>query len=113
MPGNVEVKDLHKYAGTETFNGNDFQQGFAAGPSVDLIRHGDSGYDFELSYFQISGWNSDRTIDPDDPEEWMVTTVSRRLPANAIKKPGQAWTGIMPRSFIMRSSTSAGILVAE
>ena len=28
VPGNVELKDLHKYPGTEALSGNDFQQGF-------------------------------------------------------------------------------------
>ena len=50
----------------ELLNANDFQQGFAAGPRVGLMRHGDCGYDLELLYFQIDGWSSTRTVSPDD-----------------------------------------------
>lgn len=93
VPGDVDVKDLHKYPGTEVLNGDDFQQGFAAGPSVGLIRHGDDGYDLELSYFQISGWNSSRTVDPADPDEWRWLTM--RCPGGflqANQMPGQGMT---------------------
>ena len=58
--------------GVEALNGNDFQQGFAGGPRLGLIRHGDSGYDLELSYFQIDGWSSDRSVGPDNPTDWLV-----------------------------------------
>jgi hypothetical protein len=64
--------DPFKTHGAEALNGNDFQQGFCGGPRVGLIRHGDCGYDLELSYFQIDGWSSDRTIGPDDPIDWLV-----------------------------------------
>ena len=37
-----------------------------------MIRHGDCGYDWELSYFQIDGWSSDRSIGPDDPIDWLI-----------------------------------------
>ena len=44
--------------GIERLNSDDFSQGFAGGPRLDLIRHGDGGYDLEFSYFQIDGWSS-------------------------------------------------------
>ena len=50
--------------GVEALNSNDFQQGFCGGPRVGLIRHGDCGYDLELSYFQIDGWSSAETLGP-------------------------------------------------
>ena len=46
-------------------NADDFHPGFEGGPRVDLIRHGDSGYDLELLYFQIDGWGNGTTIEPD------------------------------------------------
>lgn len=58
--------------GAEALNSNDFQQGFCGGPRIGLIRHGDCGYDLELSFFQIDGWSSNRTIGPDDPIDWLV-----------------------------------------
>ena len=38
-------------SGTERLNSNDLDQGFAAGPRLDLIRHGDCGYDLEAFVF--------------------------------------------------------------
>ena len=76
--GHRHLPDLHKTPGTELFNGNDFQQGFAAGPRLGLIRHGDNGCDFELSYFQIDGWSSERNIGP-DAEQLADYAVPRRL----------------------------------
>jgi hypothetical protein len=64
--------DPYTITGVEALSSNDFQQGFAAGPRLDLIRHGDRGYDFELSYFQIDGWSSDRSVGPDNPIDWLV-----------------------------------------
>lgn len=58
--------------GVEALNASDFQQGFCGGPRLGLIRHGDSGYDLELSYFQIDGWSSDRRVGPDNPIDWLV-----------------------------------------
>jgi opacity protein-like surface antigen len=52
--------------GAELLNANDFRQGFYSGPRLDLIRHGDCGYDLELLYFQIDGWSSARRVLPDD-----------------------------------------------
>jgi hypothetical protein len=52
------------YRTREYLNSNDFHQGFYSGPRVGLIRHGDNCYDIEISYFQIDGWSSTRTITP-------------------------------------------------
>ena len=72
VPGAVPLPDLSTTPGTKALNSNDFQQGFSAGPRIGLIRHGDSGYDLELSYFQIGGWSSARTVGPDYPADWLV-----------------------------------------
>jgi hypothetical protein len=72
VPRSVRFGDLFTTPGTESLNMNDFQQGFAAGPQIDLIRHGDCGYDLELSYYQINGWHSDKNAGPDDPADWLV-----------------------------------------
>ena len=64
----------HRDARTPTI----FNKAFAAGPKLDLIRHGDNGYDLELSYFQIDGWNDYRSIGP-TPDDWLVMTGSGQL----------------------------------
>ena len=60
--------------GTERLNSSDFNQGYSGGPRLDLIRHGDCGYDLELSYFQIDGWNSSKSVGPDGGQlpNWLV-----------------------------------------
>jgi hypothetical protein len=65
-------RDPFAHTGVEALNSSDFRQGYAGGPRLDLIRHGDCSYDVELSYFQIDGWSSDRSIGPDDPIDWLV-----------------------------------------
>jgi hypothetical protein len=90
VPGNLPPTT----PGTEALNSSDLQQGFAGGPRLDLIRHGDSGYDLELAYFQIDGWHSDQTIVPADPQNWRWLTMSCPggfLQANEGRGQGMAW----------------------
>ena len=44
--------------GADQFYSSDLSQGFAGGPKVGLLRHGENGYDLEVSFFQIDGWNN-------------------------------------------------------
>jgi hypothetical protein len=71
VPHTVPLDDLPTTPGTEVFNVNDFHQGFSGGPRIGLTRRGDCGYDWELSFFQIDGWNSERTIGP-APDDWLI-----------------------------------------
>lgn len=50
--------------GADQLRSSDLYQGFAGGPRVGLIRHDDSGYDPELSFFEIDGWSSAQSIAP-------------------------------------------------
>ena len=93
VPSSVDIRDLPQYRGTEVLGGDGFQQGFSGGPRVDLIHHGDSGYDLEFSYFQISGWNSDRTVAA-DPDNWRWLTMRAPggfLQTNQRAGQGMAW----------------------
>ena len=99
----MPAAEFEPVRGTVVLTGNDFQQGFAAGPRVDLIHHGDCGYDWELSYFQIGGWNSDRTIAPTERLEVADHELSCPLPCKQIKFPAKQWHGTIRRNFIMRS----------
>ncbi len=71
VAGTVSLHDVSKTPGVEMLNANDLQQGFAGGPRVGLIRHGDCGCDLELSYFQINGWDDYRGVGP-APDDWLV-----------------------------------------
>jgi hypothetical protein len=89
----VSRTDSLASSGTVVLTGNDFRQGFSGGPRIDLIRHGDSDYDWELSYFQISGWASDRFIAA-DPVDWHWLTMSAPgafLQTNQKAGQGMAW----------------------
>ena len=107
VPRSVKFPDLFTTPGTEVLNSNDLQQGFCGGPRLGLIRHDDSGYDLELSYFQIHGWLGDRTVEPGDPAAWLVmrapglwlaTTVPGGLPGwiqtNQYSLRERVWEGM-------------------
>jgi hypothetical protein len=72
VPLSVDPSDLPVTFGPKALDANNFNQGFAGGPKLGLIRHGDNGYDLELSYFQIDGWSDTKTIGPDVPADWLV-----------------------------------------
>jgi len=72
VPGSVPLRNLATTPGTEALNSNDLRQGFAPGGRIDVIRHGDSGYDLEVLYFQTASWNCSRSIGPDNPPDWLV-----------------------------------------
>jgi len=89
VPGTVPLRNLSTTPGTEALNSNNFRQGFSPGGRIDVIRHGDSGYDLEVSYFQTAGWDSARSIGPDNPPDWLVM----RAPGGFLQTqdhPGQA-----------------------
>jgi hypothetical protein len=58
--------------GPEALNSSNLRQGFSPGPRIAVIRHVDSGYDLEVLYFQTAGWNSARSVGPDNPPDWLV-----------------------------------------
>jgi hypothetical protein len=91
VPGTVPIGNLPATPGTQALNSNDFQQGFSAGPRIGLIRHGDSGYDFELSYFQIGDWSSARTVGPDYPPDWLVMRAPGFLQTQDHPYQAMAW----------------------
>jgi hypothetical protein len=83
--------------GTEVLNADDLHEGFAAGPKLGLIRHGDNGYDLELSYFQIDGWNDYQSIGP-TPDYWLKMTA----PGNFIQTQDHKYTQMMAWDYSSR-----------
>jgi hypothetical protein len=80
VSSSVPYDDLRHTFGPELLNANDLHQGFAGGPRLSLIHHGDNGNDFEVSYFQIDGWNVSRSIGP-TPHDWLIM----RAPGNFLQ----------------------------
>jgi hypothetical protein len=75
VPHSVPMNQLSSTAGSVVLNAADMRLGFAGGPKLGLIRHGDSGCDFEMSYFQIDGWSDYRSVGP-TPDDWLVMRAS-------------------------------------
>ena len=80
VPGGVTFYGTAVAPGTEAFNSNQFQQGFAAGPKVSLTYHDEFGYGAQLSYFNTFDQDTSRAIGPDTPADWLV-----------MKAPGTFW----------------------
>jgi hypothetical protein len=80
VPSSVPYVDLSKTAGTPVLNASDFNHGFSGGPRVGLVHHGDGGTDLEVSYFQIDGWDSSRSVGP-TPDDWLIM----RAPGNFLQ----------------------------
>lgn len=72
VPGDTHFYDVPYAPSTQALNSNGLDQGFAPGQKLGLIRHGDSDFDLELSYFQVNGWSDARAIGPDNPLNWLV-----------------------------------------
>jgi hypothetical protein len=85
-------EDPFKNTGPEALNADDLHQGFAGGPRIGLIRHGDDGHDLEVSYFQIDGWNVSRSIGPVIEPDGHVDYLVMRAPGGFVQfqeDPGQ------------------------
>jgi hypothetical protein len=85
VPGSVPffdppAEDTFTFPGSTAFNSNQFAQGFAAGPKVSVIYHGDAGYSFEFTYFNIFNQSATAVTGPDNPADWLV-----------MKAPGTFW----------------------
>ncbi len=93
VPFSVPIPLVKTTPGAEAFNSSQFDQGFSAGPKIDLIYHGDSGYGAEFSYFNIANQSASKTIGPDNPVDWLVM----RAPApfyqtQDLPYQGMAWS---------------------
>ena len=80
VPGSEPFYRTFTDTGAQAFNSNQFQQGFSAGPKIDLIYRSDSGYGVELSYFNIFNQSATNATGPDTPADWLV-----------MKAPGIFW----------------------
>lgn len=72
VPGDVSFAKVPTTPGTPALNSTDLNQGFSPGFRVGVTYHADSNYGLELSFFRVSGWDSTRSIGPDNPPNWLV-----------------------------------------
>ncbi len=72
VPGDVSFAKVPTTPGTPALNSTDLNQGFSPGFRVGVTYHVDSNYGLELSFFRVSGWDSTRSIGPDNPPNWLV-----------------------------------------
>lgn len=72
LPGSSTFGQTANTPTAEVFNSNQFQQGGAIGPQLTLDYLGDSGYGFELSYFNVQNLNASNTVGPSNPGTWYI-----------------------------------------
>ena len=72
VPPGVSFAKIPATPGTPALNSTDLDQGFSPGFRLGVTYHTDSKYDIELSFFRVSGWESTRSIGPDNPPNWLV-----------------------------------------
>jgi hypothetical protein len=72
VPGSIPFIKVPFTRGSQALNSTDFDQGFAPGFRVGATYHADSNYGLELSFFRVSGWDSTRSIGPDESPSWLV-----------------------------------------
>lgn len=102
VPLSVPFRDVPNTPGVAVFNSDQFQQGFSAGPKIDLIYHAGSGYSIELGYFNIFDQKASKTIGPDDPADWLV-----------MRAPAPFWQTQDYRDQAMKWSVSSNLYSAE
>lgn len=72
VPGGVSFAKIPTTPGTPALNSTDLNQGFSPGFRLVVTYHADSKFGLELSFFRVSGWDSSRSIGPDNPPNWLV-----------------------------------------
>ncbi len=61
-PSPIPIPPLIVGQGTDRLYSDDLTQGFAGGPKVGLTYHADNGYEWEVSFFEIDGWNNAQSV---------------------------------------------------
>ena len=94
VPLTVPFYSVPNVPAVEAFKSSQFQQGFSAGPKIDLIYHGNSGYSAEFSYFNISNQSDTRVIGPDNPPDWLLMKAPAPFwQTQDLKDQAMAWSG--------------------
>ena len=78
VPGDLSFAKIPTTPGASALNSTDLNQGFSPGFRLGVTYHADSKFGLELSFFRVRGWDSSRSIGPDNPPNWLVM----RAPGN-------------------------------
>ncbi len=91
LPGSSSFAQTAYIPASEVFNSNQFQQGSAVGPKLTLDYLGDSGYGFELSYFNVNNLNASNTIGPSNPGNWYIMKAPGFWQTQDFAYQGMTW----------------------
>ncbi|MEI8186326.1 MAG: hypothetical protein WCG19_06500 [Chlorobiaceae bacterium] len=91
LPGTFTFGDTANAPTTEVFNSNQFQQDAAAGPKFTVDYRGDSGYGFELSYFNVQNLNATNTVGPANPGNWYIMKAPGFWQTQDFAYQGMTW----------------------
>ena len=71
-PGSVAFNQTPYASGVQALNSTDLDQGFSPGFRLDATYQVDSNYSLEMSFLRVGGWESSRSLGPDNPPDWLV-----------------------------------------
>jgi hypothetical protein len=91
VPGVVSFARVPATPGTPALNSTDLNQGFAPGFRVGVTYHANTKYDWQLSFFRVSGWDSSRSIGPDNPPNWLVMRAPGFLQTQDFSYQSMTW----------------------
>ena len=72
IPGDYAFGEAPLIPGAPALNSTNLNQGFSPGFRLDATYRVDSNYGLEVSFFRVGGWDSSRSIGPDNPPDWLV-----------------------------------------
>jgi hypothetical protein len=91
LPGSSTFAQTENTPASEVFNSNQFQQGRAVGPKFTLDYIGDSGYGFQLSYFNVQNLNASNTVGPSDSSNWYIMRAPGFWQTQDFAYQGMTW----------------------
>ena len=91
LPGSSTFAQTENTPASEIFNSNQFQQGRAVGPKFTLDYIGDSGYGFQLSYFNVQNLNASNTVGPSDSSNWYIMRAPGFWQTQDFAYQGMTW----------------------
>ncbi len=91
LPGATTFGNTQALVGTEAFNSNQFDQGYAVGPRFTVRYRADTNRRFELSYLAVLDLAAENTIGPENPANWYVMRAPGFWQTQDFYYQGMAW----------------------